>query len=98
LRWGADEHQRNEADDADDQPEHEDADRVPAAAAALDAQHALRHRTALVVGERALALDQPARDIARHRLADVADLVALGQHGAAVARVLHEAVLTLVAP
>ena len=50
-----------------------------------------------IVGQSALALDQPARDIARHRLHDVGQFVALRQHGAAVARVLHETVLPLVA-
>ena len=50
-----------------------------------------------VVGQRALALDQPARDIAGDRAHDFRHFVAFGQHGAAIAGVLHETVLPLVA-
>src|SRR5712675_2973298 len=51
----------------------------------------------LVGGERALALDDAAGDVAGHRLDDLVDFGRFGQYRAAVAAVLHEAVGALVA-
>src|SRR5690606_17801177 len=50
-----------------------------------------------VVRQRPLALEQTPRHIARHGADDFRNLVALGQHGAAVARILHETILAFVA-
>jgi len=47
--------------------------------------------------KRSLALDHPPRDVSGHRLSDLRDVVAFGQDGTAVARLLHEAILALVA-
>ena len=61
--------------------------------------HLLRGRLAerRVVGKRALALDQPARHVAGDRVHHLRHFVGLRQHRAAVAGVLHETVLPLVA-
>src|SRR5262245_48687513 len=81
------------------QSEYEGEQHTPAPATAP------RRRRERVMGdqrrvafEQALAFDQPARHVFGHRIHEVGDLARLGEHAAAIARVLQEAVDALVAP
>ena len=65
-------------------------------AAGFGAGHARDEFRILV--ERALPFDQAARDIRGHRLDDVRNVVGLGEHAAADAGVVQEAIGPLVAP
>src|SRR5665213_1409305 len=92
--------QSKQRTDADDNAENEIAQAAeePRASFRLrDELGCVERAERTVAGERAFALDEPARHVTRDRLDDASNLVGFRQHRAAEAAVLHETVLPLVA-
>ena len=89
--------ERDERRDAGNKPQGEHAYGAPAPLAASVIQDRLRNTASGIVSKRALALDQPARDVTLDGIRHRGHFIGFREHRAAITRVLHETILSLVA-